>query len=191
MVGAALIGSSLLALQAEAAPQMNIGILDVNRIISEAKAAKDINQQMEKFRTEYQTSITAQEKSLRAKEKKLAEQQKTLEPKAFAKKKKAFEQEVMELQKSIMAQNQELQKAAQASMEKIRTNVISISEKLAKAQGYAMILPSTVPVYFEKQYDITTTVITQLDKNLPSLKVEVKLTNTKALATKKPVKASS
>ena len=185
VVGAALVSAAALFATGANAAETKIGVIDVNRIITEAKAAKDINKQMEQFRKDYQAKISSQEKSLRAEEKKLAEQQKTLSPKEFNVKKKAFEGRVVELQKEIMAQNQALQQAAQSAMEKIRSNVIEISEIERKKRGFSMNIPSTVPVSFDPAYDITSEVISQLNSKLPGMKVDFKPVKGNAMATKK------
>lgn len=154
----------------------SIGVLDINRIIMESNAAKDINKQMEVYRTKYQEKIDSHEKALRNEEQSLIEAQKDLSPKAFEEKKKEFEEQVANLQKAIVVSNTELQRAAQMSMEKIRAAVADISGKLAKKQGLSFVLPTAVPVYYTKDHDITNPVITELNKELPSVKVIVRET---------------
>lgn len=170
------------ASKAQAASYGKIGVLDINRIIVEAKAAKDINKQMEVHRAKYQQKIDAQEKALRAQEKSLIETQKDLSPKAFEEKKKEFELHVASLQQAIVGSNTELQRAAQMSMEKIRTAVSDISGKHAKKEGLSFVLPTAVPVYFTKDHDITNPVIAELNKELPTVKVIVRDTDFPTLA---------
>ncbi len=192
VAGAALISSAMCLSGAGAASgQTSIGVLDVNRIITEAKASKDINKQMEAFRTGYQATVMKQEKTLRASEKQLTASQKSLSPKDFEKKKKEFEAQVVELQKAIMTQNNELQKSAQFAMEKIRTHVVEISKDIAGKRGFAFILPSNVPIYYEQQFDITDLIIKQLDQKLPKMKIDIKTTVISTSASNKKATAAS
>ena len=156
-----------------AAEQTTIGVLDVNRIIAEAESAKDVNAQIQKLRTEFQGAISKQEKTLRTKEDKLKGQKDKLSKADFDKKIEEFQIEVSELQRSVSGRNNELHTAANASMTKIRDMVVQISEEIAKKQGMKMILPSSFPVYYKDNLDITAQVIKALDIKLPKVKVEV------------------
>ncbi len=151
-----------------------IAVLDVNRILTEAKAAKGLNTQMETLRTKYETDISKKEESLRNEERALTDQSSKMKEAELEKRKKAFEANVAELQKSIMAQQTQLTNAAQDSMNTVREAVLKISSEIAKAKGYNYVQPAAGFLYHSPDVDITTETITRLDKDLPEVKVVLK-----------------
>ena len=162
--------------------EAGIAILDVNRIIAEAKAAKAVNTQMQKFQDDFQAEIKKQEASLRTLNNQLVKEEKTLDAKAFEKKKADFDTKVATLQRTVMERNSELQQAAQTSMEQVRGAVVDISEKVRITRGFSIVLPSSFPVTYAKGLDITNEVITTLNKQLPTIKVKIAKAPAKASA---------
>ena len=173
VVALTTFGGLSLAHADENANKSPIGLLDINRIIGESSAAKDANTQVAKFKGEFQAEIQKQETKLRDLNNKLIEQQKTLSEADFEKKKKEFDGKVANLQKTVMARDQELQQAAQDSMETVRNSVMEISEKIRTERGFSMVIPSSFAVAHDKSLDITDDVITSLNKKLPKLKVNI------------------
>ena len=174
-----------------------IGVIDINVIFTESKAAQEVNKQMNALRTKYETEAKKQATKLQEQEKTLAAQQGKLSPADFEKKKQDFDTQVGNLQRDIMEKNSNLQRAANEATEKVRTAVIKVSGEIANEKGYSIILPSTTSVFFQAQTDITSEVMKRLDKTLPTVKVEIakatKSTSVKTAAAtnKKVTKASS
>lgn len=149
-----------------------IAILDVNKILSESKAAKGLNDQMNSLRVKVEQTIMKKEEELRSKEKELEK----LTGDKLEKARTALEAQVAEFQKTIMSQQNDLQQAAQQAMDKIRDKVIAISGEVANGKGFAYVQPAAGFLYYPTNTDITTETIAKLDKDLPSVKVEVKAT---------------
>jgi outer membrane protein len=151
-----------------------IAVLDINRIMTEAKAAKALNTKMEELRVKYETEISKKEESLRNKERQITEQQSKMKEADLEKEKKAFEASVAELQKSIMAQQNQLTNGAQDAMNTIRESVLKISTEIAKSKGFHYVQPAGGFLYYDLNVDITTETIARLDKDLPDVKVVLK-----------------
>lgn len=151
-----------------------IAVLDVNKILSDSKAAKALNEQMEKLRVKYETEISKKEEALRAEEKQLTEQQTKMKEADLEKRKKAFEASVADLQKSVMVQQNQLNQGGQEAMDKIRESVLKISKDIAATKGYKYVQPAAAFLHFDPADDITTETITRLDKDLPEVKVVIK-----------------
>lgn len=171
--------------------EAKIAILDVNRIIAEAKAAKAVNVQMEKFQKEFQTEIKKKEEALKALNSQLVKDEKKLDAKAFEKKKVDFDTKVANLQRTVMTRNSELQQAAQSSMEQVRGAVVEISEEVRISGDFSLVLPSSFPVTFDKSLDITDKVIIALNKKLPTVTVKIAKAKIPAkIPAKAPAKAA-
>lgn len=151
-----------------------IAVLDVNRILTDSKAAKGLNEKMEKLRSDYETKIASKEEALRKEEAALTDQTTKIKEADLEKRKKAFEANVAELQKSIMAQQNQMTNAAQEAMNTIRESVFKITKEIAEKEGYHYVQPVAGFVYFQPEVDITTKTIERLDKELPEVKVVLK-----------------
>lgn len=151
-----------------------IAVLDVNRILTDSKAAKGLNEKMEKIRSDYEAKIASKEEALRKEEAALTDQTAKIKEADLDKRKKAFEANVAELQKSIMAQQQQMTNAAQEAMNTIRESVFKITKEIAEKEGYHYVQPVAGFVYFAPEVDITTKTIERLDKDLPEVKVVMK-----------------
>lgn len=151
-----------------------IAVLDVNKILTDSKAAKGLNDQMEKLRVKYETEISKKEEALRAEEKQLTEQSAKMKEADLEKRKKAFEASVADLQKSVMTQQNQLNQGAQDAMDKIRETVVNISKDIAATKGYKYVQPAAAFLYFDAADDITAETVARLDKDLPEVKVSIK-----------------
>ena len=81
-----------LALAAD--PVTKIAIVDIQKIMRESLAAKDLQQQLEKKKNEFQSEITKQEQQLQKEDKSLAEERSVLSADAFEKKRGALKQKL-------------------------------------------------------------------------------------------------
>lgn len=171
---AAPAAASAPASAATPAAAATIAVLDVNRILADSKAAKGLNDQMEKLRTKYESDISKKEEALRKEERVLTDEQSKMKEAELEKRKKAFETNVAELQKSIMAQQNQLTNAAQDAMNTIRESVLKISTDIAKSKGFIYVQPAAGFLHFNPEVDITTETIARLDKDLPEVKVVLK-----------------
>lgn len=151
-----------------------IAVLDVNRILTESKAAKGLNTQMETHRVKFETEIAKKEEALRKEEAELTKNQSTMKEAELEKRKKAFEGNVAELQKSIMAQQNMLTNGAQDAMNTIRESVLKIASDIASTEGYDYVQPAASLLFFKPGVDITDKTIARLDKELSEVKVVLK-----------------
>lgn len=172
---AAAMGAALFISPVKAEPSKTIATLDITRITSESKAAKDINAQIEDIRKQFEASVKTHEAKLQALEKDLVKQQANLSPEAYERMRTGFEKQVGDLHASIGEEQQRIGTAAQAAMESLRKEVIKISEATAKDR-YSLVLPSTVPVVALGD-DITNEVIAALDKKMPKIALGVNKVN--------------
>ncbi|MCS7171121.1 MAG: OmpH family outer membrane protein [Aquificaceae bacterium] len=142
--------------------QQKFACVDPNRILSESKLVKGKETQLRAKVDEYQ-------KRLDQINKRLEELKKQIESKGIAQ--NVREQRIKEYQK-MEAEGMELQQKAQKELselkgkmeEEIIGNVRSISEDIAKKQGFTGVLDCSAFVYRAAEIDITKEVIDRLDQ---------------------------
>ncbi|RME11640.1 MAG: OmpH family outer membrane protein, partial [Aquificota bacterium] len=142
--------------------QQKFACVDPNRILSESQLVKGKETQLRTKAEEYQ-------KQLDQINKRLEELRKQIESKGIAQ--NVREQRIREYQKAE-AEGMELQQKAQRELSEIKgkmeeeiiSRVRSISEDIAKRQGFTGILDCSAFVYRSAEIDITAEVIQRLDQ---------------------------
>src|SRR4051812_26939328 len=101
-----------LPLTARAADPVSIGVVDLQKLLTESAAGKDIQSQMETHKTKFLSEIGAQEQKLREDEKTLTDQRASLPADDFAKKAKDFEEKLNDTRRKAQDRKKALEEAA-------------------------------------------------------------------------------
>lgn len=162
-----------LAISLPASAVESVAIVDIQRIVQESLAAKDIQKQIEAKRTAYQKEIDAREDTLRNTDKELSEQRNILAPDAFEQKVKDFRTEVAETQRDVQAKKVQLDRAFANAMTEVQKVVVEIVSELSKKDGFSIAIPASQVLYYKDKYDISSQILEQLNKRLPSVQVQL------------------
>jgi outer membrane protein len=150
-----------------------VAVVDVQFILQEAAASKNIQKQLEAQRETYQNEISKQEDRLRAVEQELNHQRSALSADDFGQKRREFEQQVADVQRTVQARKRVLDQAFNESMTKVRDAVLQIVTEVAGEQKATLVLAKQQVVLAEKSLDLTATVLERVNKKLPSVPVTV------------------
>ena len=148
-----------------------LGVLDVEAILREAAAVKDIRTQITKFGTAFEKEIEKERGDLRKANQELARQRTILASEAFAEKRREFEQRVVEVQRLVQQRQRDLDKSRNVAMNAVNAAYIEIVAKLADERNLAMILRKNQTAYSVGTLDLTKDVLDLLNKKLPKVKV--------------------
>ncbi len=151
--------------------QIPVAIIDVGIILVDAKAVKNIREQITKFGTQFEKEIEKERSEIRAANQELARQRTILSPEAFAEKRRKFEQRVVEVQRLVQQRQRELDKSRNEAMIVLNKAYTEIVWKIANELNLAVILRKNQTAYAVPSLDITKKVLTRLDKKLPTVKV--------------------
>jgi len=161
-----------------------IGVLDVQAILRNAAAVRNIRDQITKFGTKFESEIEKERGEIRKANQELSRQRTILSPEAFAEKRRKFEQRVVEVQRLVQQRQRELDKSRNEAMLLVNSAYTDIVSKMAAERNLAVILRKGQTVFAVTSLDITQEVLTRLDKHLPMVKVAQP-------GTDKPAKAES
>ncbi len=148
-----------------------LGVLDVQAILREAAAVKDIRGQITKYGTDFEKEIEKKRGDLRKANQELARQRTILSPEAFAEKRREFEQQVVKLQRLVQKRQRELDKSRKIAMDTVNKAYIEIVAKLADERNLAMIIRKNQTAYSVGTLDLTKTVLDLLNNKLPKVKI--------------------
>lgn len=153
------------------ATELSYGIVDINKVVQTADAAKGIFSELEGKRKEYQSQISKEEDSLRSFETDVMKQKDTLSKEEFEKKRKEFEGKMTSAQKMVQERKRLLDQAFSEAMGAFRKEVLKATADIAKEKGYAAVFTQEALVLAEPGLDITTEVISRVNKSVKKIPV--------------------
>lgn len=171
----ALPPASVPAAAQEALPPAVAAVIDYQRVLREAKAAKGIRDQVETRRKLYQDQIAKEEQKLNAADKELAKQRAVLSADAFKEKRDEFQKKVTTVQRMVQERRRTLDQVSAAALNQVRNAIIEIVSDLSSEREFNIVLPSSTVLLFSPKVDLTQEVIARLDGKLPSVKVPEKV----------------
>jgi Skp family chaperone for outer membrane proteins len=165
------LGTVARPVAAQQLPPAVAAVIDYQRILRDAAAARSIREQIESRRMSYQTEISKEEQRLYEADKAFAKQRSVLSPEAFAEKRKAFEEDVSEVQRLVQERRRELDRVAEIALNEVKTALIEIVTGIAEERGFNLVLPSSEVLFFARKIDLTEEVLAKLDSMLPDVVV--------------------
>lgn len=167
-----LFACTLLSLPAQAqAP--TIAIVDVEKVLTESKAAQSLQKQLQTKKEAFQKEFSAKEKQLRGTETALLAEREKLSAEEFAKKRKAYEESIIETRKLFQKSRNSLDQGVAKAMIELRKNIVEATAKIADEKGYDIVLTRESVLIAEKNLDITTDVLKALDARVSNIPLKV------------------
>lgn len=167
-----LISSAIFALFAFNANAGGIGVLDVEKIVKESSAMRDIQSKVSKKQDEYQKEVTKKQNELESEQKRIEGKKNVLSKEAFEKETKAFEKKIDDLKTFVDKKQNSLKKASMDSMSKVNDKVKDIIAEISKEKELDVIVPASQTLYYKDELDISAEVLKRLNKKITKLDVK-------------------
>jgi Skp family chaperone for outer membrane proteins len=156
---------------AQKLPPTVAAVIDYQRILRDAAAARSIRDQIEARRKTYQEEISKEEQRLHEVDKEFAKQRSVLSPDDFAEKRREFEQDVAGVQRKVQERRRELDRLSAAALNEVKEALIAIVTSIADERGFNLVLPSSEVLFFARSLDLTEEVLAKLDARLPEVQL--------------------
>jgi Skp family chaperone for outer membrane proteins len=156
---------------AQKLPTTIAAVIDYQRILRDAAAARSIREQIEARRKTYQEEISKEEQRLHEADKEFAKQRSVLSPEAFAERRREFEQDVAEVQRKVQERRRELDRMSAAALNQVKEALIEIVTSIAEERGFNLVLPTSEVLFFSRALDLTEEVLAKLDARLPQVQL--------------------
>lgn len=156
----------------QAHAEIKIGIVNVEKVYTDSKAAKSIKSQQEKLTKDLEEELKKQGKVFEKKEKEFQEQRADLSPDELKEKAEKLQKEFNETRADLQKKRSKLQKSLIKAEEKLRQEVIKISGNIAEEKGYDIVMPSQNTIVVNVEMDITDAVLEQLNKKVKEIPVK-------------------
>ena len=159
---------------ADTYPNTSIGVLDLNRVLLDAKAAKKAAEEIDKIAQEVENELIKSDEIMISEQNKLIESQPIMAPEAFELKRKEYEEKVQNY--NIERQNKliSVEKLVETSRNEILDELKPILEEMSETKGITVILEKGTVLLNAETMDITDEVIKALNKKLPKIEVSLK-----------------
>jgi outer membrane protein len=156
---------------AQKLPPAVAAVIDYQRVLRDAAAARSIREQIEARRKTYQEEISKEEQRLHEIDKEFARQRSVLSPEDFAEKRREFEQDVTGVQRKVQERRRELDRLSAAALNEVKQALIAIVTSIAEERGFNLVLPSSEVLFFARSLDLTEEVLAKLDARLPQVQL--------------------
>ncbi|HRQ60499.1 MAG TPA: OmpH family outer membrane protein [Alphaproteobacteria bacterium] len=155
-------------------PAANFAVVDVQLILTESVAAKNIQKQLQTKRDALQKEFVQHEEKLRADEKALAAEKGKLDEAAFKAKRDEFEKKLMETQGLVQKKKRDLEQAVLDSTGVLREALLKITAEIADEKKFDVVLNRQTVVIADKSLDITQAVLDKLNAKLTEVPLKAK-----------------
>jgi outer membrane protein len=149
-------------------------IVDLPQVLHDSKAGRGVQAALSQESQAYSKEVSRQEDDLQKMRSDLERQRTVLSPQAFDAKAKAFQLHYHELDRAVQTKRQALQQAYNQAMLIVEKGALDVIAGLAKERGANLVLAKQATILQQPEADVTTEVVTRLDKSLASVPVEIK-----------------
>ena len=154
-------------------PNTSIGVLDLNKVLLDAKAAKNAADEIDKIAKGIEEQLLISDENMIDEQNKLIEAQSIMAPEAFELKRKEYEEKVqnynIERQRKLLS----VERLIESSRNEILDNLKPILEEISEKRGITVILEKGTVLLNAETMDITNVVIKTLNKELPKIEVSL------------------
>ena len=152
-------------------PNTSIGVIDLNKILSDADAAIAAAEQIEKIAIEIESEIKVSDEEMIKEQNLLIESQSIMAPEAFESKRNEYEGKVQKYNNERQAKLIKIDELIAVSRNDILNAVKPILEEISNEKGITIVLEKASIMLNAEKMDITNEVLKKLNKSLPTIKV--------------------
>src|SRR5665213_550995 len=167
------VGSAGAQTALPALPAPVVVVVDMTQIMRDAKAAKDIQAQVEKGMNAYSKEVSQKEGDLKQLRDDLERQRTVLAPDVFNTRSQAYQQRYADLDRDVQSKRQLMQQTYSEAMTKVETTALQIIADLAKERKANMVVAKAALLYLQDGLDVTSEVTRRLDDKLPAMTINL------------------
>ena len=149
-----------------------IAVVNIQQIMRDSTAAQNVREQLESKQKSFQAELSKKEEALQKEDQDLAKKRSVLSKPAFDEKAAKFRAKATEVQKEVQSKKAMLDGAFEHALGDIQKTVTDVIADLAKEKGFSVAVPTSQILYADTKLDISSEVLSRLNKKLPKLEVK-------------------
>ncbi|MAZ76325.1 MAG: outer membrane family protein [Micavibrio sp.] len=150
-----------------------IAVVDVDRLLSDSKAGKSIQDQHSKKREVFKKEFSKLEGKLIEAEKQLVKDKENLSPEEFLKKRQGFEKEFQETRRLFQKRRNALEKGLAEAFKMLRKIIIQTTADVSDEHKFDIVVTRESVVIVDKKMDITSEVLQRMNKKISTIPLNV------------------
>ena len=152
-------------------PETIVGVIDLNYILAESKAAKDAAEKIEKIASDIEEEIKQTDQDLIDEQNELLESQQIMAPAAFEEKRKEYEKKVQNYNVTRQEKFMSIDLLVNDSRNNVLNALKPILEEISNDKGITILLEKNSVLLNAENMDVTNEALKILNKQLPKLEV--------------------
>tara|TARA_Y100001935_G_C17017674_1_gene366184 strand:+ start:74 stop:631 length:558 start_codon:yes stop_codon:yes gene_type:complete len=152
-------------------PNTSVGVLDLNKVLIEAKAAKKAAEKIDEIAKQIEEDLKKSDESIVQEQNKLIEAQSIMAPEAFEIKRKEYDEKFQSYNITRQQKLLSIDKLIEDSRNTILDNLRPILENISEERGITVLLEKGQVLLNAEAMEITDEVIKKLNKELPEIKI--------------------
>ncbi|WP_246135482.1 OmpH family outer membrane protein [Pararhodospirillum oryzae] len=154
--------------QADTYPNASIGVIDVQKVLTDSAAAKQARAERDKYLATYQGQAQKEEKALHEAQAALARET-DQGSESFKKKRQDFEKKVGAFQTRFTTLRQNLDRAMAQALGDVQDMVVRVADEVAAERGVNLVLYKSQVLLFDPRMNMTEDVLGRVDSRLPKV----------------------
>ena len=150
----------------------HIGVVDVTVLLSESKASKNIQSQIDTYRSKNVSVLSKAEKALVEEERKLAGARASLDPAEFEKRVRAFDKDRVAFQKKAVAYRSSINATSVQAEKSLMNEIVKVVGDIAAEKSYELVITKQNVIVGSTSLDITNEALKRLNKATSKIKVK-------------------
>lgn len=155
------------------AADASVAVVDVQSLLSDSKAAKNIQKQIQGYREKFLEELSKRETELREMDKALMKEKDKLSSEELAKRRQAFEKQFAETGAMAQKKRKELDRATFNAVGQLKESLFQVVQDIASEQGYELVISRQNVVVGAKSIDISDEAMARLNKKVSKIKLEL------------------
>lgn len=159
LVRGALLGLAVSCFSPSVLAEMKIAVVDSQRAVVETEDGLRMQATLKKIFDERQRELDQKQNELQKERAELEKQRTTMKPEILAARAEKWQVEAQQVQQMFMEYNRELQRKQTELMQPILAQAMTVVQRIAKAEGFAMVIDKQAVPYVQVEFDLTDRVI--------------------------------
>lgn len=173
LLALAMVAGVHVALAQEKSSAINIAVVDVDFVLQNSDAAKNLGAQIEKIRANYQQEVKDKQDEVDKLSQSIAQEGPGLSEDAYQQRMRELRQKIANHQSDMQERESELDGAFRGASQKIRAAIEQVVDEITKEQNFVLVLPRSVIVGTPAVPDITQEVLERLNQRISSVAVDL------------------
>ena len=157
---------------AMAADANTIAVVNIQQVMRDSTAAQNVREQLESKQKVFQAELSKKEEELQKEDQELGKKRSVLSKEVFDDKVTKFRAKATDVQKEVQSKKAMLDGAFERALAEIQKVVSDVITDMSKEKGFIIAIPTSQILYADTKLDISSEVLTRLNKKLPKLDVK-------------------